>query len=257
MTQKPSLDLTLLPLTPAPLVLYRGVPVKPQPPRLSWLKVTGGTVGLLLMLTLPALACGGLNRGWLFGSSLITLPAMSLMYGYGLPLLATVLIESFILCKRELIPFRKAFVIAGLANGFYLLASLVSWVSLSVMFPLALIGSILSAAMCLSFCQRRGYLKNISQGMFRFCVYLFFMALGFATLFLISAMDSSENLDFLYAVTAGLLLIGFILGFVTKGFAIAGLLKQKHPNLAMTVMSMQVGSFGIIPMAYYLMQLQA
>lgn len=74
MTQKPSLDLTLLPLTPAPLVPYRGVPVKPQPPRLSWLKVTGGTVGLLLMLTLPAMACDGLNRGWLFGSSLITLP---------------------------------------------------------------------------------------------------------------------------------------------------------------------------------------
>lgn len=255
MTQKPSLDLTLLPLTPAPLVPYRGVSVKPQPPRLSWLKVTGSTVGLLLILTLPALACG-LHQGFFFASSLITLPAISLMYGYGLPLLATVLIESFILCKRELIPFRKAFVIAGLANGFYLLASWVSLFFLSFVFPLAPIGSILLAAMCLSFCQRRGYLKNISQGMFRFCVYLFFMALGFATLVLISAIDSSANLAFLYAVTAGLLLIGFILGFVTKGFAIAGLLKQKHPNLAMTVMSMHVGSFGMIPMAYYLMQLQ-
>jgi len=256
MTQKPSLDLTLLPLTPAPLVPYRSVPVKPQPPRLSWLKVTGGTVSLLLILTLPVMACGGLNRGWLFGSSLITLPAMSLMYGYGLPLLATVLIESFILCKRELIPYRKAVGIAGLANVFYLLASLVSFVFFSSLFFLAPLGSILSAAMCLSFCQRRGYLKNISQGMFRFCIYLFFMALGFATLVLISAMDSSANPVFLYGVTAGLLLIGFIFGFVTKGFAIAGLLKQKHPNLAMTVMSMHVGSFGIIPMAYYLMQLQ-
>lgn len=255
MTQKPSLDLILLPLTPAPLVPYRGVPVKPQPPRLSWLKVTGGTVGLLLMLTLPAMACG-LHHGFFFASSLITLPAISLMYGYGLPLLATVLIESFILCKRELIPYHKAFLIAGLASGFYLLASWVSLFFLSLVFPLAPIGSILLAVMCLSFCQRRGYLKRISQGMFRFCVYLFFMALGFATLFLINAMDSSANPVFLYGVTAGLLLIGFIFGFVTKGFAIAGLLKQKHPNLAMTVMAMQVGSFGIIPMAYYLMQLQ-
>ncbi|MEQ9548632.1 MAG: hypothetical protein RIM23_03280 [Coleofasciculus sp. G3-WIS-01] len=69
-------------------------------------------------------------------------------------------------------------------------------------------------------------------------------------------MDSSANIAFLYGVTAGLLLISFVLGFVTKGFAIAGLLKQKHLNLAMTVMSMHVGSFGIIPIAYYLMQLQ-
>ncbi|MBE9124757.1 MULTISPECIES: hypothetical protein [unclassified Coleofasciculus] len=93
------------------------------------------------------MACGGLHQGFFFASGLITLPAMSLIYGYGLPLVATVLIESFILCKRELIPYRKAFLIAGL-------------------------------------------------------------------------------------------------------------LKPKHPRLAATVMSMQVGSFGIIPMAYYLMQLQ-
>lgn len=91
MTQKQRLDLTLLPLTPAPLVPYTGVPLKPQQPRLSLLKITGAIAFFLLILTLPAMACacGGVNNGFFFGSSLIILPAFSLMYGYGLPLLAT------------------------------------------------------------------------------------------------------------------------------------------------------------------------
>jgi hypothetical protein len=69
-------------------------------------------------------------------------------------------------------------------------------------------------------------------------------------------MNSSASPAFLYAVTAGLLLIGFIFGFVAKGFAIALGLREKRPSLATTVMSMHVGSFAIIPIAFYIMQPQ-
>jgi hypothetical protein len=244
-------DSALISLTNSVLEPPNSGKALPHKKRQSLVKVTLGALYLLLILALPAMACGGFNRD-LLASSLLTLPAVSSVSAYGLPLLAIVSIESFILHKRESIPYLKAFGLAALANGFYLVASSV----LRTLFPLSLLGSVISAAMCLSFCQRTGYLKHLSQGIFTFLVYLLFVGLGFVHVFLMTSMNSSASPAFLYAVTAGLLLIGFIFGFVAKGFAIALGLREKRPSLATTVMSMHVGSFPIIPIAFYIMQPQ-
>jgi hypothetical protein len=232
---------------------------QPQKKRQSLAKLTLGALYLLLIVAFPAMACGGFNRDLLFSSSLFTLPAVSSVSAYGLPLLAIVSIESFILHKRESIPYLKAFGLAALANGFYLVASLVNYAFLSTLFLWALLGPVISAAMCLSFCQRTGYLKVLSKGIFTFLVYLLFVGLGFVHVFLVflmTSINSSASPAFLYAVTAGLLLIEFIFCFVAKGFAIALGLQEKRPSLATTVMSMHVGSFAIIPIAFYIMQPQ-
>jgi len=227
----------------------------PQRKQQSLVKVILNALYFLLILTLPAMACGG-NSRLLFVSSLFTLPAASSISAYGLPLLAIVCIEAFILHKREFISFLKAFWLAAWANGFYLVASFVSFTFWTLPFPQSLIGSVISAAMCLSFCQRTGYLKHLSKGMFTFLVHLLFMGLGCVHPFLMASITSSAAPAFLYAVIAGLLLIGFIFGFVVKGFAIALGLREKRPSLATTVMSMHVGSFAIIPIAFYIMQPQ-
>jgi hypothetical protein len=250
-------DSALISLTNSVLEPPNSGKAMPQNKWQSLAKVTLGALYLLLILALPAMAsCGDFNRDLLLASSLFTLPAVSSVSAYGLPLLAIVSIESFILHKRESIPYLKAFGLAALANGFYLVASLVSYAFLSTLFPLSLLGPVISAAMCLSFCQRTGYLKHLSQGIFTFLVYLLFVGLGFVHVFLMTSMNSSASPAFLYAVTAGLLLIGFIFGFVAKGFAIALSLREKRASLATTVMSMHVGSFAIIPIAFYIMQPQ-
>jgi hypothetical protein len=246
-------DSALISLTNSVLEPPNSGKALPQKKRQSLAKVTLRALYLLLILALPAMAsCGDLSRDLSLASSLLTLPAVSSVSAYGLPLLAIVSIESFILHKRESIPYLKAFGLAALANGFYLVASSV----LRTLFPLFLLGPVISAAMCLSFCQRTGYLKHLSKGMFTFLVYLLFVGLGFVHLFLMTSMNSSASPAFLYAVTEGLLLIGFIFGFVAKGFAIALGLREKRPSLATTVMSMHVGSFAIIPIAFYIMQPQ-
>ncbi|GET41397.1 hypothetical protein [Microseira wollei] len=218
----------------------------------SFIKVTLGAVFLVLILALPAIACGP-GRGVLFASNVFLLPAVASISSYGIPLLAIICIEAFILHKRESLPYLKAFGIALGGNIFYLIASLFSSVFLVVIFPLAVIGGAISAAMCLSFCQRVGFLKNLSKAMFAFLVYLLFVGMGVAQVFIMVSMNISAGFTYLYAATAGLLLIGFIFGFVMKGYAIARLLKHKSPSLAATVMSMQVGSYPVVAIAYYFM----
>jgi len=249
-------DSALISLTNSRLETPNSGKALPHKKRQSLVKVTLGALYLLLILALPAMAsCGDLSRDLSLASSLFTLPAVSSVSAYGLPLLAIVSIESFILHKRESIPYLKAFGLAALANGFYLVASSV----LSTLFPWSLLGSVISASMCLSFCQRTGYLKVLSKGIFTFLVYLLFVGLGFVHVFLVFLMislNSSASPAFLYAVTAGLLLIQFIFCFVAKGFAIALGLREKSPSIATTVMSMHVCSFAIIPIAFYIMQPQ-
>lgn len=248
-------DSPLIPLTNSRLETPNSGKAMPQTKQQSLVKVILNALYLLLILTLPAMACWG-NSRLLFASSLFTLPAASSISAYGLPFLAIVSIEAFILHKREFIPYLKAFWLAAWANGFYLVASFVSFTFWTLPFPLSLMGSVISAAMCLTFCQRTGYLKHLSKGMFTFLVYLLFMGLGFVHPLLMESINSSANSAFLYAVTAGLFVIGFIFGFVVKGFAIALGLQEKRLSLAATVMSMHVGSFAIIPIAFYTMQAQ-
>jgi hypothetical protein len=218
----------------------------------SLIKVILGAVFLLLMLALPAIACGS-GKVISFSLNLLVLPIFASISNYGLPLLAIIGIEAFILHHRESLPYRKAFGLAVGANVFYLIASLFNITFLGLLFPLAVIGGAIYAAMCLYFCQRVGFLKNLSKGMFVFLVYLLFIGIGIAHVFIMGSMTISAGVTYLYAATAGLLLIGFIFGFVAKGYAIARLLKDKRPSLAATVMSMQVGAYSVVAIAYYLM----
>lgn len=87
-------------------------------------------------------------------------------------------------------------------------------------------------------------------------VYALFIGLGLAHQLLMESIYSSADPALLYTVTPELLVIGLIFGFVAKGFAIALGFQEKRPSLAATVMSMHVGSFAIIPIAFYLMQPQ-
>ncbi len=250
-------DSAIVPITNFPLATRSLNKNKYQKKWQSLIKVILGAVGLLLIIGFPATACGGgfANTSNIeFASQLLFLPAIATIFPYGIPLLAIVIIEAYILHKQEHLPYLKACKFATLANIFYIIICPLGLVSFSIFFPISLIGSAISAAMCLSFCQRTGYLKNISQGKFIFLVYLFFMGLGFASLFLVESISGLADRTFLYAVTGGILLIGFIFGFVMKGFAIASLLREKRPTLASTVMSMHVCSFPIVAIAYYLMK---
>lgn len=218
-------------------------------------KIILGAVSLLLILALPTIACGGLSYYHVsnvsFAAQLFFIPALALMSGYGLPLVAIVFSEAYILSSRESIPYLKACGFTALANVFYIIAcffSAIFW----IFWPISLIGSVISAAMCVYFVQRTGYLKNISQRMFIFLIYLFFTGLGFANFFMVESISTSADRTLLYAVTGGILLTGFIFSFVMKGFAIARLLREKRLSLASTIMSMQVSSFPIIAIAYYL-----
>ncbi len=222
----------------------------------SLIKITLVAISLLITFALPAIACGGFPNNVAFSYELFTLPAIASIHSFGVPLIPIITAEAYILHKREDIPYLKACLFTTLANILYLIACLGSLASFGFIFPVSLLGSAISAAMCVSFCQRIGYLKNISQGMFIFLVYLFFTGLGFANLFLVESLSVSADRTLLYAVTGGILMIGFIFSFVTKGFAIASCFKEKRSSLAATVMSMQVGSFPIVAIAYYIMKIK-
>jgi len=221
----------------------------------SLLKITLSSVGLLLIFALPAIACGGFIMSNIeFAQHLFFLPANLTIFSYGIALVNLIFIESYILSKCESMTYLKACRLTTLAYIVYFLFSLFSVILFMFPFPFSLIVYALLAPMCLSFCQRTGYLKNLSQGIFTFSIYLFFIGLGFAHFFLVESISIPANRAFLYAATGGILLLGFIFSFVVKGFAIANFLREKRPTLAASVMSMQVGSFPILAIAYYLMK---
>jgi hypothetical protein len=258
MQLRKKLDSYFISLTNSRLETPHSGKAMPQTKQQSLVKATLGAVYLLLILALPAMAASTeieTARRWLL-FSLFALPAISSVSLYGLPFFFIVSIESFILHKRESIPYLKALLLAAWANGFYLVASFVSLLFWILPFPLSIIGSVISAPMCLFLCQRTGYLKHLSQGMFTFLVYALFIGLGLAHQLLMESIYSSADPALLYTVTPEFLVIGLIFGFVAKGFAIALGFQEKRPSLAATVMSMHVGSFAIIPIAFYLMQPQ-
>ena len=224
-------------------------------------QVTLGTVFLVLILALPAIACSGIRSGHSFILDLLMSLESSNFYMYGLPLLASVCIELFILSQRERISYYKAFLITATTNIVYIFMGYLSigFFESYYFFPINLIGSTILSAMCVSFCQRTGYFKYLSQGWFVFIIYLFFISLGFAESLIVETINISTPITFLYAGTSGILLIRFIINFVIKGYAISLIFrlifKKKSPSLADTVLSMHVSSYPIIAMAYYLSSL--
>ena len=232
-------------------------------------QVTLATVFLVVILALPAIACSDFirSREEDFTYSLTSIE-ISKLYMYGLPLLATICIESFIFSRQKFISYHKAFLITTLANVVYFFLSLFSFVGFSTAISFAnptvfinLIGSVILAKMSLSFYgQQTGYLKYLSKRLFTLLAHLFFTSLGFAEILIFDMIKNSTEFTFLYAGMAGILLIRFIINFVIKGYTLSIIFKlifkKKIPSLADTVLSMHVSSYPIIAMAYYLWSLQ-
>src|SRR5919202_1152587 len=142
-------DSPLIALTNSRLETPHSGKAIPQKKQQSLVKVTLGAVYLLLILALPAMAASTQidTARRLLLVSLFALPAISSVSPDGLPFLFIVSIESFILHKRESIPYLKALLLAAWANGFYLVASVVSFAFWILPFPLSIIGLMIYAPM--------------------------------------------------------------------------------------------------------------
>jgi hypothetical protein len=211
------------------------------------------SISLVLILAGEVLACGP-TRSIMFANDLLMIPFSLISSFYGIPFLLTVLTEAFILSKRENLSYLKSCGLTGLANVVYLVAIGFSLTFGLDIFPINLIGSAISAAIFLRFYQRTGYLKNLNKGVFTFLVYLFFIGLGIAQSFLTASLSVSTPIPNLYAATAGMIAIGFIMGFVMKGLAVYSFMKVKSPYFANTIMSMHVASYPIVAASFYLMK---
>lgn len=208
------------------------------------------SLSLVLIFAVQVLACGS-PRGAIFFSGLFAIP-FSLITFYGVPFLLTVLIEAFILSKRENISYLKSCGLTGFANVVYLVVSGFTVIFGPDWFPLNLIGAVISAEIFIKFYQRTGYLKNLNKGVFTFIVYLFFIGLGIVQSFLTASLSISTPIPTLYLATAGIIAIGFIMGFVMKGFAVYRFMKVKSPYFPDTIMSMHVASYPIVAASCYL-----
>ena len=216
---------------------------------------------LVINFLAPVMILGSCSSGMrvpigiLTANDLLMIPWSLISYFDGIPFLLTVLIEAFILSKREKIYYLKSCLFTGFANVVYLVMMGLSMVFGSEsIFPINLVWATLFAVLFLQFYQRTGYLKNINKGVFNFLVYLFFIGLGFAKFFLTASLNVSTSIPNAYAATAGIIAIGFIMGFVMKGFAVYSCMKVKSPYFANTIMSMHVASYPIVAATFYLMK---
>jgi hypothetical protein len=193
--------------------------------------------------------------GILTANDLLMIPFSLIISFSGIPFLLTVLLEAFILSKRENISYLKSCLLTGFANVIYLVMMGLSTVFGSEsFFPINLVWATIFAVLFIKFYQRTGYLKNINKGVFNFLVYLFFIGLGFAKFFLTASLNVSTSIPNAYAATAGIIAIGFIMGFVIKGFAVDKFMKVKSPYFANTIMSMHVASYPIVAGIFYLIK---
>lgn len=207
-------------------------------------QVVLGTVFLLVILALPAIAYSNTKTNEESIVELLIFLEISKFYLYGLPFLGTLCIESFILSQRERISYPKAFFITGVANVVYIF---LSFFSFSCFFTppvitlpnpaIDLIGSVILAAMFMYFCQQTGYLKYLSKESFTFLGYLFFLVCLFLFVlfsialrlefppisikFPLEMIDIFTLIVFFCAGMIALILIKFI-NFLIKGNATSG-----------------------------------
>ncbi len=214
--------------------------------RVQPLVLLGWTIALLLLVAFPAIACGP-PQSYLYGAKLMVVPAIAIISGYGLPFVGIIVLESLILHKRENIPYMKAIGCTLGAQTFYLVTCFLMFSNWSG-YPMPILGGVLSGIMCNSFIQRRGFWKNIPKFVLSLLLVLGFVGLDLINLALIAGLNprQMQPLPSLYLYTSGILLIGFIAGFVMKTFALHNLLKLKTVTLPRTVMSMNVGSFALV-----------
>lgn len=214
----------------------------------------------LFILTLPALACIPQMSEESYQLAhlppqLLHLVSIASTSFSGFPLAIIIAIESFVLHKQLEIDYRKSVLLVTGANLFYLLYI----ASIPLLWPIFTIPGmegIILATMCLVFCKRNGFWKNLPKFGFEALFYIGFILLDITASFLSSAFYHrvdywAINYWTFYAATSALLLIGYLTSFAAKGFIIGLNLKQ-HRNLATTVMSMTVASFPVIALVVFI-----
>jgi hypothetical protein len=186
-------------------------------------QVTLGTVFLVVILALPAMAYSDTKTNEESIVELLILLEISKFYLYGLPFLGTLCIESFILSQRELIPYHKAFLITAVANVVYIFLSFFSFSCFftppGVSIPnlaIDFIGSAILAAMFLYFCEKTDYLKYLSKESFIFLSYRLFILYLCLILFLILQFIPGK-FTFTFE-TINIILMILIIMFLYAGF---------------------------------------
>nr|WP_290228381.1 hypothetical protein [Trichocoleus desertorum] len=225
-------------------------------PIIPSLKTLIGALILVGATALPVLACGG---GGAEGALiLLAYPLGVVGLFYGLPLLLSIVIESAILHYGESIGWPKSFGLSLLTNIGGLIAVVVGTVTaFGLPTPgftaLAFQGGILGL-MLTTFCRRTGYFLGLTKGLGQIGVYLFLIGMSYGSLALDRLVETSKAPDTLLPPIAGLLLIGFLFNLIVEGWILSLLMPKFRPQLAATVVSMNVWSYGILPASMLLSQ---
>jgi hypothetical protein len=213
-------------------------------------------VGALILVSataLPVLACG--SSGSEAALSLLIYP-LGLVLFYGLPLLLSITIESAILHYRESIGWPKSFGFSLLTNIVGLIAVVVGTlasfsVPASGFITLAFQSGILGL-MLTTFCRRTGCCLWLTKGLGKIGVYILLLVMSYGSLVLDYMVENFKEPDVLLPSIAGLLLIGFLFNLIVEGWILSGLMPKLRPQLAATVISMNVWSYGLVPASIFL-----
>jgi hypothetical protein len=212
------------------------------------IKTLAGTLILVGTTALPVLACG--SPGAEGALILLAYPLGVVALLYGLPLLLSVAIESAILHHRESVGWPKSFGLSLLTNIGGLIVVVVgtitSFASFLGFITLAFQGGILGLMLTV-FCRKTGYFLGLTKGLGQIGVYLFFIGMSYGSLALDRIVETSKEPATLLPPIAGLLLIGFLFNLVVEGWILAQLMPKLRPQLAATVVSMNVWSYGLLP----------
>ncbi|MEP0871162.1 hypothetical protein NDA01_15235 [Trichocoleus desertorum AS-A10] len=101
--------------------------------------------------------------------------------------------------------------------------------------------------MLTTFCRRTGYFLGLTKGLGQIGVYILLLGMSYGSLALDRIVETSKEPDVLLPPIAGLLLIGFLFNLIVEGWILSLLMPKLRPQLASTVVSMNVWSYGILP----------
>ena len=203
---------------------------------------------------LPVLACAGGSKGAL---TLFVYPLGLVALFYGLPLLLSILIESAILHYRESVGWLESLALSLLTNLGGLTAVFIgtaaafgSLSSLSV--PALALQSYILGRMLIAFCRKTGCFLEFTKGLRRIQIYIWLLGMSYGSLALDHIVKTVKEPAIVSPAIATLFLIGFLFNLIVEGWLLSRLMLKVHPQLAATVFSMNVWSYGILPTAMLL-----
>ncbi|MBD1861042.1 MULTISPECIES: hypothetical protein [Trichocoleus] len=217
-------------------------------PIIPSIKTLVGALILVATTALPVLACGGGSEGAVI---LLAFPLGVAAIFYGLPLLLSLLIESAILHYQESVGWLKSFGLSLLVNIGGLVAVVFGTVISFGLPPFGFITlafqGVILGLMLTTFCRRTGYFLGLTKGLGQIGVYILLLGMSYGSLALDRIVETSQEPDVLLPPIAGLLLIGFLFNLIVEGWILSLLMPKLRPQLASTVVSMNVWSYGILP----------